>query len=454
MFLELKIANYCRQSARNESLDNLEALVDKTGGLIMLASSRFASKRSLVAGQRMSSAWWSGVEMGPPDAILGVTEAFKRDQNPKKINLGVGAYRDDAGKPFVLPSVRKAENAIIAQKLDKEYTTIAGIPEFTANAIKLALGADNPVIAEKRNATVQSISGTGALRIGAEFLKKFFPNKVIYQPTPTWGNHIPIFKFAGLDVKQYRYYDSKTCGFDEQGALDDIAKIPKKSIILLHACAHNPTGVDPTQEQWKKISELCKKQELFVFFDMAYQGFASGDINRDAFAVRYFIEQGHNICLAQSFAKNMGLYGERVGAYTIVGQDADEASRVMSQLKILIRPMISNPPIHGARIAHKILTDKDLYNEWLVDVKGMADRIITMRTTLKDLLAKEGSQKNWNHITDQIGMFCFTGISPQQVESLIKDYSVYLTKDGRISVAGISSNNVGYLAHALHQVTK
>jgi aspartate aminotransferase len=404
---------------------------------------------------RRSSAWFGNVQMGPPDAILGVTEAFKRDTNPKKINLGVGAYRDDQGKPFVLPSVRQAEDQIINGKMDKEYAGIIGLPEFTANAAKLAFGEDSPIIKAKRNATVQSISGTGALRIGAEFLSKWYPNsKVIYQPSPTWGNHIPIFKFAGVDVKNYRYYDKNTCGFDEKGCLEDIANIPEKSILLLHACAHNPTGVDPTPEQWMKIAEVAKKRNLYVFFDMAYQGFASGDINRDAHAVRYFVEQGHNICLAQSFAKNMGLYGERVGAYTVVCQDEDEQSRVMSQLKILIRPMYSNPPIHGARIASKILSDKNLYQQWLKDVKLMADRIITMRTTLKDLLAKEGSQRNWNHIVNQIGMFCFTGISPEQVERLTKDYSVYLTKDGRISVAGISSNNVSYLAHALHQVTK
>jgi aspartate aminotransferase len=228
------------------------------------------------------------------------------------------------------------------------------------------------VLSEKRNATVQSISGTGALRIGAEFLNKWFSaSKVIYQPTPTWGNHVPIFKFAGLEVKNYAYYDKNTCGLDEAGCLGDIAKIPKKSIILLHACAHNPTGVDPTQDQWKKISELCKKQELFVFFDMAYQGFASGDTVKDAYAVRYFIEQGHNICLAQSFAKNMGLYGERVGAFTVVANDQDEAARILSQLKILIRPMISNPPIHGARIANKILSDEGLKNQWYIYLESI-----------------------------------------------------------------------------------
>ncbi|GMR53384.1 hypothetical protein PMAYCL1PPCAC_23579 [Pristionchus mayeri] len=410
--------------------------------------------RQLLKNSVRCQSWWSHVEMGPPDAILGVTEAFKADPNPKKMNLGVGAYRDDQGKPFVLPSVREAERRIVGEKLDKEYAGITGLPDFCNHSIKLALGANSPVITEKRNVTVQAISGTGALRIGSEFLAKYSKSKVIYQPTPTWGNHVPVFKFAGVDVKQYRYYDKNTCGFDEKGALEDIAQIPKGSIILLHACAHNPTGVDPTREQWKKISEVVKKQGLFVFFDMAYQGFASGDVDGDAFAVRYFIEQGHKICLAQSFAKNMGLYGERVGAFTMVCGDAEEAGRVASQIKILIRPMYSNPPIHGARIASRILNDPELKKQWLTDVKGMADRIITMRSQLKDLLKKEGSSRNWQHITDQIGMFCFTGINPQQVEKLIKEHSVYLTKDGRISVAGISSNNVGYLAKALHDVTK
>jgi len=401
------------------------------------------------------SDWFANVETGPPDAILGITEAYKRDTNPKKVNLGAGAYRDDQGKPFVLPSVRAAEQELVNAKLDKEYAGIAGITEFNANSIKLALGDSSSVIKEKRNATVQTISGTGALRIGAEFLSKWFPyNRVVYQPTPTWGNHIPVFKFAGLEVKQYRYYDKQTCGFDEKGCLEDIMKIPEKSIILLHACAHNPTGVDPTPEQWAKISEVCKQRNLYVFFDMAYQGFASGDIDRDAHAVRSFIADGHDVCLSQSYAKNMGLYGERVGAFSVVAKNEEEAARVMSQLKIIIRPMISNPPIHGARIANKILSDPKLRKQWLVDVKGMADRIISMRAKLKHLLEKEGSTKNWNHIVDQIGMFCFTGMTPEQVDKLTKEYSIYLTKDGRISVAGVSSTNVEYLAHAIHQVTK
>ncbi|KAJ3653772.1 hypothetical protein Zmor_013007 [Zophobas morio] len=404
--------------------------------------------------QRANS-WWSQVEMGPPDAILGVTEAFKRDTNPKKINLGVGAYRDDNGKPYLLPSVLKADEKLRAQKLDKEYAPIAGNPEFCKLAISLALGDNSEVISNGLNATVQSISGTGALRVGAAFLNNFFPgNKTVYLPKPTWGNHTPIFKHSGLNVGAYTFYEPQSCGFDFQGALNDISKIPEKSIILLHACAHNPTGVDPSPEQWKELSQVVKKRNLFPFFDMAYQGFASGDIDRDAQAVRLFLKDGHKMVLAQSFAKNMGLYGERAGAFSVIGDSKDEADRVMSQVKILIRAMYSNPPINGARIVATILSDPSLRADWLKEVKGMADRIIGVRTQLRENLKKEGSSKNWQHITDQIGMFCYTGMTPPQVEKLIKEHSVYLTKDGRISMAGVTSKNVEYLARAMHQVTK
>jgi len=402
-----------------------------------------------------SSSWWANVQMGPPDAILGVTEAFKRDTNPKKINLGVGAYRDDNGKPHVLPSVLKVEKRMTEKGLDKEYAGIAGVPEFTKYAIRLALGDDNKQVADGFNATVQGISGTGSLRIGGAFLNAFFPGpKDVYLPTPSWGNHTPIFKHSGLNVKAYRYYQPSTCGFDFQGALEDINKIPEKSIILLHACAHNPTGVDPKPEQWAELSALIKKRNLYPFFDMAYQGFASGDVDKDAFAVRLFIKEGHQIALAQSFAKNMGLYGERAGAFSLLCSSKEEADRTMSQLKILIRPMYSNPPIHGARLVAEILGDSALKREWLGDVKEMADRIISVRSTLRANLKKLGSARNWEHITDQIGMFCFTGMNQQQCERLSKEFSIYLTKDGRISMAGVTSKNVEYLAQAIHAVTK
>jgi len=420
---------------------------------------QFSSKVSIPNGPavqslRLMTSWWGNVEMGPPDAILGVTEAFKRDTNPIKMNLGVGAYRDDSGKPYVLPSVRKAEQIVMGKSLDKEYLGITGLPAFTKAAAELAFDASNPLLSESRHVTVQGVSGTGSLTIGGYFLGKFFESKDIYLPTPSWGNHTPIFKNSGLNVKSYRYYNPQNCGFDHVGAFEDLNNIPSGSIVMFHACAHNPTGVDPREEQWKEMSDICKKRNLLPFFDMAYQGFASGDIDRDASAVRHFVAQGHNILLSQSFAKNMGLYGERVGAFTVVCANPDEAKRVESQLKIIIRPMYSNPPCNGARIASTIMNDADLRQQWLSEVKGMADRIISMRTQLKDNLAKEGSSLDWSHITDQIGMFCFTGLKPEQVQKMTQDHSVYLTKDGRISVAGVSSGNVGHLAYAMHQVTK
>ncbi|XP_012288094.1 aspartate aminotransferase, mitochondrial isoform X3 [Orussus abietinus] len=348
-----------------------------------------------------------------------------------------------------------AEQRIGAKGLDKEYSPISGNSEFCKHSILLALGEDNVAVKNGLTVTTQGISGTGSLRIGTAFLQSFFPgNKELYLPTPSWGNHVPICKHSGLSVNSYRYYDPKTCGLDFKGMCDDILKIPEKSIILLHACAHNPTGVDPKPEQWAELSALIKKKNLFPFFDMAYQGFATGDVTRDAFAVRLFVKEGHHIALAQSYAKNMGLYGERVGAFSLVTSSKDEAERTMSQIKILIRPMYSNPPIHGARIVNEILGDKELNQEWLKDVKTMADRIISVRTKLQDSLKKNGSLRNWSHITEQIGMFCYTGLTPPQVAALTKDFSIYLTKDGRISMAGVSSKNVEYLAYAIHEVTK
>jgi aspartate aminotransferase len=325
------------------------------------------------------------------------------------------------------------------------------VPEFPALAAKLAYGADSPAL--DRIAITQTISGTGALRIGAAFLQRFYSgDKKIYIPTPSWANHKAVFSDAGLKVEQYRYYNKDTIGLDFEGLVADLKAAPHGSVFLFHACAHNPTGVDPTQEQWKEIEKVVKQQGHFAFFDMAYQGFASGDINKDAFALRYFVEQGHDIALCQSFAKNMGLYGERVGAFSLVCADAAEKKRVDSQLKIIIRPMYSNPPIHGARIATEILKDPKLYEQWLVELKGMADRIITMRALLKENLEKLGSKHDWSHITNQIGMFAYTGLNATEMEQLAKEFSVYATKDGRISVAGITSDNVGRLAEAIFKV--
>ncbi|KAJ3365798.1 aspartate transaminase aat1 [Allomyces javanicus] len=410
---------------------------------------------------RRAASTWANVKMGPPDPILGVTEAFKADANPKKMNLGVGAYRDDAGKPYVLSCVRKAEQIMADKHLDKEYLGITGLPEFTKAAARLAYGDESSVLDEKRVAITQSISGTGALRIGGEFLNRWYPHaKRIYLPTPSWGNHTPIFRDSGLEVHGYRYFDKSTNGLDIEGLLADLKAAPERSIILLHACAHNPTGVDPTPEQWKAIHEAIDGKGHYAFFDMAYQGFASGDPQKDAFALRHFASEGSiagegRLCLAQSFAKNIGLYGERVGTFSIVGADAEEAKRVESQLKILVRPMYSNPPMNGARIVSTVLNTPELNAEWRGEVKLMADRIISMRAALQNHLVHDFNSKlNWEHITSQIGMFCYTGLKPEEVDRLKSEFAVYLTRDGRISIAGISSGNVKYLAEAMHNVTK
>jgi aspartate aminotransferase len=309
---------------------------------------------------------WKDVPQGADDPILGLNQAFGSDPSPNKVSLGVGAYRDAEGKPYVLRAVRAAEERIMAAKLPKEYAPIGGTPEYVNIAVALMLGDNSTALAEGRVAAVQTLSGTGACRVAAEMLSRFpsadagadpIGAKIIYVPEPTWSNHWNIFGDAGLLVRGYRYWNPKTLGLDLDGLLDDLRAAPPGATVLLHACAHNPTGVDPTPEQWSLISDICESRGLRVLFDSAYQGFASGDPERDAAAVRLFVERGHAVMLAQSFAKNFGLYGERVGALSVVTASADEAKRVTSQLKLVIRPMYSSPPLHGARIVTIVLGD-------------------------------------------------------------------------------------------------
>lgn len=319
--------------------------------------------------------------------------------------------------------------------MDKEYAGITGVPAFTKAAAILAYGSESNAIKDDRVAITQSISGTGALRIGGEFLNRFYPQaKKIYIPTPSWANHNAVFKDSGLEVVKYKYYNKDTIGLDFDGMIADLKAAPSNSIVLLHACAHNPTGIDPTEEQWRQISDVMKQKMHYPFFDMAYQGFASGDTDKDAFALRYFQSQGHSFCLAQSFAKNMGLYGERVGAFSICCESAEEKKRVDSQIKILVRPLYSNPPVHGARIASEILNDPELNKQWLDEVKGMADRIIRMRSLLKQSLQGLGSNHNWDHITSQIGMFAYTGLTAEQMGQLAQEvgsayFAIHLVAD-------------------------
>ncbi|KAF4766077.1 hypothetical protein HAV15_010754 [Penicillium sp. str.  len=363
----------------------------------------------------------------------------------KKVDLGIGAYRDNNAKPWILPVVKKADDAIHNDPtLNHEYLSIGGLAEFTSAAQKLIVGADSPAISEKRICSLQTISGTGAPEI--------------YLSNPTWANHNQIFTNVGLALAKYPYFSVKTKGLDFTGMIAALEAAPKGSVILLHACAHNPTGVDPTEDQWKQIAELMRSRSHFPFFDTAYQGFASGDLVRDSWAIRYFVEQGFELCVAQSFAKNFGLYGERTGAFHFVsapGPDAAAASaHIASQLAILQRSEISNPPAYGARIASRVLNDPELFKEWEADLRTMSGRILDMRQGLRDRLEKRGTPGSWDHITSQIGMFSFTGLSEEQVMTLRSKWHVYMTKNGRISMAGLNTNNIDYFAEAVDSVVR
>lgn len=351
----------------------------------------------------------------------------------------------------MLPCIREAEKRLFEAQPDHEYAPIDGLADFREAATKLALGvslADAPVV------YAQTLSGTGALRVAGEFLARFRPDTRLHVPSPTWGNHKAVFGAARVDVADYRYYDAKTNGLDFEGMAADIAKASPGDTVLLHACAHNPTGVDPSAEQWRELSAIVKRAGVLPLFDMAYQGFASGDADADAAAVRAFLADGHHLMLTQSFAKNMGLYGERAGGIAIVTADKEEAERVASQLKIIARQAYSNPPLYGARLVATVLNDASLAAQWRADVKGMADRIIGARAQLVEALESAGSNRDWSHIVNQIGMFSYTGLTKPQVERMRDEHGVFMTADGRVSMAGVNATNVEYLGQAMHEVTK
>lgn len=373
--------------------------------------------------------------MAPADPILGTTLAWKADKDQKKINLGVGAYRTEEEKPYVFEIVKQVEkellNDLLNDKINKEYLPIDGHAGFNEESKKLIFGENCANL--DRIVTVQSISGTGALRVGGEFLAKFIPG-AIYVPKPTWITHHAIFKNAGLKVEEYPYYNPKDKNFDFKGMIDFLSKLPNKSLILLHAAAHNPTGVDPTQDQWIQIAKVMSERKLIPFFDTAYQGFASGCIDKDAFPIRHFNEQGFQMVVAQSYAKNMGLYGERIGAFHVVASSKPTADKVLSQLKLVIRPMYSSPPVHGSLIVYKILSNKEYLAKWKYELSLVSKRIIEMRQLLRGELERLNTPGSWAHITNQIGMFSYTGLSEKQCETLINQYHVYLLKNGRISM--------------------
>ncbi|KZT68194.1 PLP-dependent transferase [Daedalea quercina L-15889] len=404
---------------------------------------------------------WDSVPLAPADPIYKLTYAYKDDPFPKKVNLGVGAYRDDSNKPWVLPVVKKATDIVLNDPaLDHEYLPITGLPDFTSAAARLVLGPDSPALLEGRVSSVQTISGTGANHVGALFLSRFYrwdegAPRVAYVSDPTWVNHFQIFRGVGVPLETYPYYDAATIGLAFDRYLAFIKAAPPRSVFVVHACAHNPTGVDPTREQWAQIADVVLERGHYVFFDSAYQGFASGDLDADAWAVREFVKLGVPLLICQSFAKNAGLYGERVGALHIVSPSPEAAVRVKSQLAILTRSEISSPPAYGARVMALIMNNAELFEEWKRDIKTMAERIIAMRKELHRLLTEElKTPGNWDHIVKQIGMFSFTGISTEQSLTLTEKAHIYLTTNGRISMAGLNSGNIGYFAECLDKVVR
>jgi len=406
----------------------------------------------------MTSMDYSSVPEKAPDAIFHTKTQFKKDPDPRKLNLGVGAYRDNDLKPYVMPAVHEAERRILAQlekgEINKEYLSIGGDREFVALSQRLVLGDD---CHQRKNGFVggvQTLSGTGALRVLGEFTKLFFPEATMWLSNPTWGNHKKVFAKAGLKQNQYRYWNPAHRNLDFQGLCADLEGAKAGDVVLLHMCAHNPTGVDPTQSQWEGICDIVQRKGLFALFDCAYQGYGSGDLVKDRYPVELFASRGMSFMIAQSYSKNMGLYGERVGCASVVCKDTATAAAVTSQLCGIVRPMWSNPPKHGCYIAKTILSDPTLYQEWTVQLKGMVDRILFMRSSIRRKLEQLGTPGSWQHVTDQIGMFSFTGLTKAQVMYVRDKYHIYMLTSGRISIAGLSTTTIDYFCRAVDEAVR
>lgn len=394
---------------------------------------------------------FSAIPMAPRDPILGITEAFHADSNPHKINLGVGVYYDDNGKVPLLKCVLEAEKQMTAQGSPHTYLPIDGLAMYDSAVQKLVFGEDNIALKEKRIATVQSIGGTGALKIGADFLKRFSSNSQVWISDPSWENHRALFEFAGFKVNTYPYYDSVNRGVDFTGMIGTLKSLPARSIIVLHACCHNPTGADLSDAQWDEVIEVVRDNKLIPFLDMAYQGFSEG-IEPDGRIVRRFAKLYSPVLVSSSFSKSFSLYGERVGAFSIVTGNEDEAVRTLSQLKRIIRTNYSNPPIYGAKIVGTVLNNPELHQMWENELTGMRVRIHEMRHKLVDKLNVKANGQDFSFIIHQNGMFSYSGLTPEQVEKLRKDFSVYIVSTGRICVAALNSHNLDYVADAISKV--
>jgi aspartate/tyrosine/aromatic aminotransferase len=391
------------------------------------------------------------IESAPSDPILGLTEAFRADPNPKKINLSVGVYQDASGQTPILESVRQAARIVLERQKSMSYLPIPGSPAYAAAVQRLMFGQGHEVESSGRAATSHTPGGTGALRVAADFIHQQMPKATVWLTQPTWPNHPQIFAAAGVPTKTFPYFDAKTNALAFEEALPAIGKMPAGDIVLLHGCCHNPTGIDPTPEQWQKLADVIYNRDLLPLLDFAYQGFADG-IEEDAVGLRAFARPGAELIVCSSFSKNFGLYCERVGALTIIAQDRKAADRVQSQVKAVIRANYSNPPAHGAELVTTVLGDAELRKVWVREVGEMRGRINGMRELLVRTLKAKGVPGDYSFITRQRGMFSFSGLTPKQVEDLKHKHAIYIVGSGRINVAGITEQNVGPLCEAIAEV--
>jgi len=401
----------------------------------------------------MASSILANVEMAPRDPILGVTEGFNADPNPSKVNLGVGVYYDDNGKVPLLECVRRAERQLVDSAPPRSYLPIDGLPEYDRAVQALVFGADSPERKENRVVTVQALGGTGGLKIGADLLRRIDPGASVWISQPSWENHRALFENAGFDVQAYPYYDATTRGLDFGGMMKALSAAAAGNIVVLHACCHNPTGVDLTAKQWGEVIETVRKRNLVPFLDIAYQGFGDG-VEPDAEPVRRFAASGAPLFVSNSFSKSFSLYGERVGALSVLAESSDEAGRVLSQLKRMVRTNYSNPPTHGGTIVAMVLNTPELRALWDDELKQMRERIRTMRRQLAEKIQARLPSADVAFVTRQRGMFSYTGLSKEAVTRLREEFSVYAVDTGRICVAALNSRNLDYSADAIAKVMR
>ena len=386
-----------------------------------------------------------------PDPIIGLTEAYGKDPNPEKINLGVGVYKDENGNTPVFATVREIQERLLRSEKTKNYTPIEGTAEFAHAVQGLLFGEGHEIIRASRAATVQSPGGTGALRIAADFVRKLFPATRVWISDPSWANHPKVFEAAGVEVATYPYFDDARNELDFNALMASLNTVPAGEVVLLHGCCHNPTGVDPNPEEWKQIGDVVQERGLIPLVDFAYQGMGDG-IDADRVGLRELCRPGIELFVANSFSKNFGLYNERVGALTIVGGSAEAAAAALSHAKICIRTSYSNPPAHGAALVTAILEDAELRGRWEAEVSGMRDRIVKMRSLFVETLKKKGIKRDFSFIARQRGMFSFSGLTGTQVDSLRSRYSIYVVSSGRLNVAGMTNDNMDRLCEAIADV--